>query len=207
LEFSKLEYEVAGCLRRLFRQRHLLRSRNLQWFQKVVDHKLQLQKVLNNFFLNLVIDESLGVIYLTEITDEIEERLSFSMGRKKTLDPYASLLVIQLRHDRFQFYLNPEETDFPMVTQESLREYLKTFNTHSIDARFERSFQAAIKALKELHVLIETGADTKVYEISAICDLLLPLDEIQQFQAKINNYFGKEVAVDDGEASLREERA
>lgn len=190
-EVTKSDLEIAGCLRRLFKQHFILRSKNKQWFQHVIDHRMSLQNILNSFFLTLIVDESLGVLYLLETSSDIEDSLAFQMGRKKRLDAYTSLLLLQLRHERFQFYLNPDEAEVPLVRQEELREYLKNFDTHEVDARFERSFQAALKSLKSLQVLFETQQDSQIYEVSAVCDLLLPLDDIQSYRKKIETYFAK----------------
>lgn len=187
----KMDLEIAGCLRRLFRNRYLLRSKNTVWFQRIIEHRLKIQNNLNTFFLQLIVDESLGVIYIKEASEEIEESLAYRMGRKKSLTSFASLLLLQLRHERLQFYLNPEENVIPLIRQEQLREYLKAFDSQDIDARFEKAFQKAIKELRELQVLEETQQNSEVYEITAVCDLLLPLDEIQAYQTKINNYFNQ----------------
>jgi len=190
-QVTKSELEMAGCLRRLFKHRYIIRNQNTQWFQAIVDHRMKLQQCLDPFFLTLIIDEALGVIWLNEADSEIEEKLSFRVGRKKTLGPLSSLVLFQLRHERLQFYLNPEENVVPLMRYEQLREFLKGFNTLGVDARFEKAFQHALKELKELQVLVETHQNSGVFEITAICDLLLPLDEIQSYQAKIEKYFSQ----------------
>ena len=199
---TKNDFEVAGCLRRLFRHRYILRTKNKQWFQNILDHRSSIQEALAPFFLTLIIDESLGVIYLKESDDEIEEKLSFQLGRKKTLTPYASLILIQLRHERLQFYLNPDDNTSPLIKKDQLRDYIKEFDVNTIDARFEKAFQKALKELLELQVLVETQKDSEIYEISAVCDLLLPVDELQLYRQKINNYFQADINIEtlkDGE--------
>ncbi|NCN39871.1 DUF4194 domain-containing protein [bacterium] len=189
---SKTELEVAGCLRRLMRHRYILRSNNVQWFQRISDHRLQLQKVLDAFFLQLIVDESLGVSYISEADPDIEESLAFQISRKKRLGAYSTLLLIQLRHERLQFYLNPKENAVPMVSKEQLREYLKGFDTHQIEARFETAFKSALQSLRDLQVLSETKVESGNYEITAICDLLVPQDEIQSLRQKIQTYFSED---------------
>ena len=190
-DLNKEDLEVAGGLRRLFRQRYILKNKNLQWFQKIVDHRTKLQNVLDSFLLKLIVDEQLGVAYLNELDDELEDKLSYSIGRKKRLSSFTSLLLLNLRHERLQFYLSPEENIKPLIKQNQLREYLKSFDSNEIDARFEKAFQKSIKELKELQVLLEAEQNSEIYEISAVCDIMLPLDDIKIFENQLDNYFSK----------------
>jgi hypothetical protein len=189
-QISKEELERAGCLRRLFRYRYILRSKNTQWFQKIIEYRNKLQQTLNHFFLTLVIDESLGVIYLQEGSEDVEESIGFKLGRNKRLGSFTTLLLFQLRHERLQFYLNPDEAVVPLIKKERMREYLKGFDRNEIDARFEKAFLKAVKELKDLQVLHETAENAEVFEITAICDLMLPVDEIKTLQRKMLSYFG-----------------
>lgn len=192
MEFSKSQLELAGSLRRLFKSRFLVRSRNEKWFQIIVDHRSELQALLDRMGVFLEINDSLGVAHLRPLDSELEESISFQLGKKKTLTALASLLIFHLRHLRLQFYMNPTDDSVPLVGWNELREFLQNFNSSKVDSQFERHARKAIDELAEHQILIETKPESQIYEISPLCELLLPLDQIKEYQLKIKDYFSTE---------------
>ena len=189
MELSKRQIELAGCLRRLLRSRFLLRRTNQKWFQAVIDLREPLQAHFTEMAVLLDINEPLGVISLRSINEEVEDILAFQMGRRKTLSQMSSLLIFHLRQLRLLFFVNPSNAEVPLVTQVELRDFLATFSTYKMDSQFEKAFRKCLEEMCEMEVLIETKEASGVFEISAICDLLLPADQIQAFHARILNYF------------------
>lgn len=189
MEFTKADLEFAGCLRRLLKARFLLRSRNEKWFQAVIDYRLKLQKHFEALALELEINEALGVAYLKPLQEELEESIAYQMGRKQTLSPLASAIVYRLRHHRLQFYLNPTNDSAPLITWEDMREFVQAFNVSKIDSQFERAVRKALEELLELQIVTETKPGSGIYEISPICEILLPLDQIRDGKVKMEAYF------------------
>lgn len=188
MQLSKPEQEIAGGLRRLFKSRFIVRSRNEKWFQVIVDRRKDIQKILDAFCVRLEINETLGVAHLEPLSDEFEEVLGFQLGKRKSLSPLASVLMFYLRQQRLQFFLSPTEDAVPMATRGEMRDFLQNFNRTRIDSQFERAFQKSLDELLELQALFETRQDSGIYEISGLCEILLPLDRIQEWKIKIDEY-------------------
>lgn len=188
---DKMELELAGCLRRLFRNRYILRSQNEAWFKSIVDNRKRIQEVIQTLGANLEINEPLGVTYIRPGNEETEERLGLKMTRSRVLGVMSTALILRLRWHRLQFYLRPTGDDVPIVGIAEMREHLQQFNPSKIDLHFEKQFRRAIEELAELQVLIETSRDSGYYEITALCDLLLPADQIRDLKERAELYFKK----------------
>jgi hypothetical protein len=185
---DRVELEIAGCLRRLFRARYILRTRNESWFKAIIDHRKRLQDIVGALGAELEINEPLGVIYIREGLPEDEERLGLRLSRGSTLGPHASAMILHLRWHRLQFYLDPKG-DLPLISGDELREFLLQFSKSKIDTQFERLFRRSLEELTELQVILETSSGSGFYEITSLCDLLLPADDIQAYRAKACAYF------------------
>lgn len=201
MEFTKNEAIRAGALRRLLKTRYLIRSRNESWFQIVIDLRTDLQKILDTMAIALEINETLGVAFLRPMSDEIEDTLAYNLGRRKTLGAMASALLIKLRFDRLQFFLNPSISDAPLVSGVEMRDFLENFNSAKMDSQFERTFRKAIEELTELQVLIETKPESGLYEISPLCEILLPMDKLQATKDQMEKYFAHFTTVQSPEGS------
>ncbi len=186
---DKLELELAGCLRRLLRSRYILRSRNEHWFKAIIDQRARIQTIVQSFAAMLEVDEALGLAYLRPLAEEIEELLAIRLSRPHTLGPYASVLMLRLRQHRLQFYLQPTGDDIPLIGALEMREFLQQFSRARIDNQFERQFRRAVDELTDIQVILETAADSGHFEITALCDLLLPADQIQHLRTRAESYF------------------
>jgi hypothetical protein len=189
MEATKTELEIAGCLRRLLKSRYLVRSRNEKWFQLLVDLRLELDRVLGAMGMALEIQDGLGVAYLRNLSGELEEKIDYQMGRRQSLSAYASALLVKLRHARLEFYLNPSADSVPLIPLGEMREFLQNFSAAKIDSHFERLFRRALDELLDLQVLFATREDSEFYEISPLCEILLPLDAIQETKTRMEAYF------------------
>jgi hypothetical protein len=188
---DKQQIEMAGCLRRLFRQRYVIRSRNEKWFQLIIEYRKRLQEVADAFAVYIEINEALGVAYLRAESEEMEEKLSIRLSKSKILSPFATALLIHLRWTRMQFYLDPGANQIPLTSVGGLREFIEPFSRSKIDNQFERQFRRALEELLELQVLTETVGDDAFFEITSLCDLLLPADQIQELRTRSEAYFDK----------------
>ncbi len=187
--YNKSLLELAGCLRRLLKTRFIVRAQNEKWFQSIIDRKVELQKVFDTMGVKLIINESLRIAYLNTNNAEFEEVLDYQLGRKKSLSPFASTLVIYLRYQRLQYFLHPTSDPIPLVELMNLREYIEKFNTATIDNQFERAFRKALSELEELQILIETKANSGIYEITPICEILISQDQLIHLQNQMKAYF------------------
>jgi|GEM_PF-3578901 len=189
LTYSKVEMEVMGCLRRLLKTRFLLRSSNEKWFQLVIEHRSQVQKFMSQLGVILDINETLGVIYLRAESAEIEETVQYQLGKRKQLSPLGSVLLIYLRMQRHQFFLSPTAEEVPLIALDSMREFLANFSKYKVDSQFERGYRRGLEDLIELQVLRETQAESNLYEITAVCEVILPLDQVNEIKSKAENFF------------------
>lgn len=190
MELTKNDLEVAGCLRRLLKNRFILRTRNEKWFQTMIDQRSSLQNLFNKMLLRMEINETLGLIYLTPESEELEEKIAYQMHRKKSLSMFSSLITLYLRKLRLQFYMNPNSDEIAVVSLQDLREYLENFNQLKVDMQFERLFRKTLDELLENHLLRATEESSGHFEITPICEVILPADVIYEFEKKISSYFG-----------------
>jgi hypothetical protein len=186
---DKAEFELAGCLRRLFRIRYVLRTRNEKWFRIMIEHRVRIENAVKAFAVRLEINEPLGVIFLKPIDDETEEQLGIRFSLPHSLSPLATTLMIHLRWLRLQFYLQPTDSDVPIVEMLELREFSQQFTHAKIDQQFERQFRRALDELRAIDVIFETAAESGFFEISSLCDLLLPADQIHDLRVRATAYF------------------
>ncbi len=186
---EKDELEIAGCMRRLLRSRYLLRSRNEKWFKAMIDHRRRLQEIVTTFAAYLEINEPLGLAYLKPLNEEIEDHLGIRLSRPRALSPFASALLIYLRWQRLQFYLQPSGGDVPIISLNEIREHLQHFSQAKVDVQFERQFRRALDELTDLQVLLETASESGFYEMTSLCDLLLPADQLHEWRTRAEVYF------------------
>lgn len=189
MELTKTDFEIAGCLRRLFRQKYILKNKNLKWYQSVVDHEKALSHFFEPWLLRLVINDSLGVIYLDSISVDIEDQLEYQLGRVQILTAVSTILLLFLRQKRLDYFLNPDGDDTPMVEVLHLREFASQFNQNKLDHTFERQFRRALDELSDLQVINELKQDSGLYEISPVCEVLLPADSLNELKQKITTHF------------------
>jgi DNA mismatch repair ATPase MutS len=187
--YNKRQLELAGILRRLFRQRYFLKSRNEKWFQILIDHLPEMQKSLLPFLIRLEINESNGLAFLTTLSSETEEKLDFAIGRKRNLSAFSSLMLLFLRRFRFEFFQNPNNLDTPLVQLAAIREFLDSFQKFKTDRGFEVTFRKSLEELQDLQVLIEVNAEEAIFEITAVCDVLLSSEDLEMYSRKIEAYF------------------
>lgn len=189
MEIDKNKILLAGALRRLFKNRFLIRSKNEKWFQIIIDLKELIQKNLDSFLVQLEINETLGVIYLKTMDESIEEQIQYQVGRNKTLSPLASALLLKLRYERLQFMLNPTPEGVPLIRLDDIKEFLLPFDNSKMDSQFEKNYRKAIEDLLQLEILFEISSENSFYEISPLCEILLSLDELQQKKTQMEMYF------------------
>lgn len=202
---EKSELEVAGCLRRLLRARYVLRSRNERSFQSIIEHRKRLQEFAENLGAYLEINEPLGIAYLRPLSEDVEEQLGVRLSRPRKLSPYASSALLHLRWQRLQFYLQPTGDDIPVIGLLELREFLQQFSRANIDAQFERHFRRCIDELVDLQVIVETATGNGFFEITSLCDLLLPADMILELRGKAERYFARVVGNAGGDVDADQE--
>lgn len=184
---NKEEIYVAGILRRLFKNRFLLRSKNEFWFQILVEHQGQVRSFLNKMAADLELDSTWGVAYIKPLSVEIEDQLDYQLGKQATLSRYSSLLIYFLRLQRLNFYRNPEG-EAPLVKREDMRVFLIDFNTHLDSSRFEREFNKCIQELIDIQILLRSSVED-LFEISPVCDVLLTADNLSSFRSRFELYF------------------
>ncbi len=189
MEATKNQLVMAGALRRLFKNRYIIRSKNEKWFQMLVDLKEAIQKNLEPFLIQLEINESLGVAYLRSMDESIEDQLQYQIGRNKMLSPLATALLAKLRYERLQFMLNPNPEGVPLITLEGIKEYLSVFDNSKMDSQFEKNYRKAIEDLMLLEILYEVPGSNDMYEISPLCEILLSLDSLQAMKTQMESYF------------------
>ena len=196
---NKEDIFVAGILRRLFKTRFLLRSKNEFWFQILVEHQGQVRSFLNKMAADLELDPTWGVAYIKPLSAEIEDQLDYQLGRQAHLSRYASLLIYFLRLQRLNFYRNPEG-EAPLIKREDMRVFLTDFSNHIDSSRFEREFNKCLDELIEIQVLLRASVED-LFEISPVCDVLLTVDNLSSFKSRFELYFKSLVKTSENDAT------
>jgi hypothetical protein len=184
---KKDEIFLAGALRRLFKNRFILRSRSLQWFQVIVDNQIQIRMFLEKMGATIELNETLGFVFIKPTSQENEDLIDFQLGTGKNLSRYASILLIFLRQKRLAFYSGPGNEERPLVKHEEIREFLNEFNFHKEDKIFQREYSKAVGELIELQILLKLG-DDEIFEISPVCDVVLPADQVSELKARVTAF-------------------
>ena len=188
---DKLELEIAGCLRRLLRSRYVLRARGERWYRAIIDHRQRLESFATALAATIEINEPLGIAYLRPLSEEIEESLGMRLSRARDLSPFATALCLFLRWKRMQYYLEPTGGDLPVIGVLEMREFLQQFSRAKIDHQFERQFRRCLDEVSELQIVLETAEGSGYFEITSLCDLLLPADQIQELRCRAEAYFAR----------------
>jgi hypothetical protein len=190
---SDVNLIVAGCLRRLLKNRFILKNRTEQWFRHIVDQKKHLEEFIFSMGAKLIIDEHLGIIYLQKLDDEWEEKLSYQLGIKITLNKLSTMVMLVMRKRRADYMENPDASGKCFMTRQEIKEIIIPFTEkierYKEDKKLENDLKECLRDLKDLQVLFETYESSETYEISAVCDVLLPLEDIQKLELSIQTYF------------------
>lgn len=194
---DKLDLEFAASVRRLLRARYVIRSRNGKGFQAIVENRKRIQELVAAIGAFLEVNEPLGVAYLRPESEELEEKIGVRLSRPKILGSFASALLIHLRWHRLQFFLQPTGSEIPVIGILEMREFLHRFSHAKVDSQFERQFRRCLDELSELQVLLETQPGSGTYEITGLCDLLLPADQLLELRTRAAAYFSRVPAADE----------
>jgi hypothetical protein len=182
--------KIAGLIRRLLNSRFVLQLKNRSLFQGLIDEKVELGRFFEKMGAELIIQENLGLAYVRSSETYDEESAEFQLGRRITLSELPSLLLIFLRQKRLQFFLSPIDHEVPRISRTEIREFTRDFGSEKEkeDRKFELEFNRALDRLIELQVLLPNAEKTH-FEISGVCDILLPADQIQDFKSRAEIYF------------------
>ena len=189
---QQVDLELAGCLRRLLKSRFIIKAKSENWYRTIVDKQQSLEEFMTAMAAKLIINEQLGVIYLQELDPEIEEKLAYQLGSKMILRKFATHALLIMRKKRSDYFLNPDASGKCFITKQELKELLLPFlegiEKYKEDKKLELDIREALKDLRDLQVIFETGDGSDVYEISPVCDVLLPLEDIEKVELSIANY-------------------
>ncbi|HEY8270685.1 MAG TPA: DUF4194 domain-containing protein [Pseudobdellovibrionaceae bacterium] len=191
---------IAGCLRRLLKNRFLLQKKSREWFRNIVDCQVQLSSHIEALGAHLIINESLGVAYLAPGDAELEEKIGFQLGTTLTLKKISTMILLSLTKRRLD-YQNAPENEICAISRQSIKDEILPFLSHiekyKEDRAVERELKDSIRELKELQVLFELPESEDVFEISPVCNILLPFEETQRTRAFIEAYLSQSSSIED----------
>lgn len=188
----ELDLVLAGCLRRLLKNRFILKTKSEIWYRNIVDKKASIDEFMSAMAAKLVIHDELGIIYIRDLDPETEEKIAYQLGSKITLKKFATHALLIMRKKRSDYFLNPDSAGVCFISKQELKEllvpFLEQFDRYREDKKFEQDLRDTIRELRDLQVIFETAEGSEVYEISPVCEVLLPLEEIQKLEMHISSY-------------------
>lgn len=197
---NEVNLVLAGCLRRLLKNRFILKNKSEVWYRNIIDQRKLIEEFVHAMAAKLIINEELGVIYLQALSDEYEEMLSYQLGSKITLKKFGTHALLIMRKRRSDYFLNPDVSGKCFISKIELKEILEPFlqniEQYKEDKKLELHLRETIRDLRELQILFETADGSEIYEISAVCDVILPLEEIHKLELNIMNYMKNAVGVE-----------
>lgn len=179
------ERRFAQMARRCINSRFILRNRSQELFLNLNTYHKELNQYFMKMGLELKLDNELGIAQLVDIK---ELELQYSAGKKIKLGARETILTIYLRQKRMDYFTGDPESEVATISEESMREFLNEFNQEKEDKKFQREFKQTIKRLLDLQILLNLQEEYQ-YEISPICDLIIPADHIQLLLDKAKIYF------------------
>lgn len=183
------EKVFAGLVRRCLTQRYILRARNRDVFSGLILNEASLSEYFGKMGVQLVTNDILGVAYLQPMA-EFDEEIGCQLGRKKRLSALESVALIKLRSKRMEFFSGSIDHETPMIPRQEIRDFLRDFLPLLEERDFERQFNAVLRSLVDHRMLHE--CESGQFEITAVCDILLPGDQIRILLDRAKAYFNLE---------------
>ena len=178
--------QLAGVIRRCISSRFILRSKNQEFHKLLLQYRTELEAYFLKMGVELILNEALGIAYLAP-SSEWDEDIAYRLGRTRTLSAWETLALIFLRHKRMEFFTGTIESEAPWISRKELRDYLREYSQETEDRRFENQFAGVLKGLKEHQILL--SQDDLQFEITPVCEVLLPADQIAVLKEKTKAYF------------------
>lgn len=191
---------VAGCLRRLLKNRFLLQKKSREWFRNIVDCQAHLIPHIEALGARLIINESLGIAYLASGDPEIEEKIGIQLGTTITLKKISTMILLSLTKRLLDYQSSPD-SEICLINRQSIKDEILPFLAHieryKEDRVVEKELKETLKELKDLQVIFELPESEDIYEISPVCNILLPFEETQRTRAFVEAYLSQSNLIED----------
>lgn len=187
------EKKIAGMIRRCLSSRYIIRSRQKDLFIKLITYHKDLTKFFNTMGVELVINEDIGIAYL-QTQPEVDEELDYKFGRQIQLSALETLMLLYVRQKRIDHYTGHLENETPLIGLKDLREFLTEFNFEKEDRKFQQRFERSINQMIGHQIILATK-NPEQFEISPVCDVVLPADKISRLNSQAQSYFNSNSGV------------
>jgi len=185
------EKRFADMIRRCLSTRFIVRRKSKELFSNLTSYQKEINNYLLKIGLELKLHGDLGVAYLENLVQlDLQNRVS----RAINLNPYETLLTIYLRQKRMDYFTGDPDSEIAPVMRDDLREFLQGFNVEKVDKNFQRNFNNCLNRLIELQILFKMKEE-HLFEISPICDLIIPADHIHKLLDDAKKYFANKQSV------------
>ncbi|MDR2301412.1 MAG: DUF4194 domain-containing protein [Deltaproteobacteria bacterium] len=172
---------------------------NKENYNAMVKYEGAINVWLGEIFLELVLDEDLGVGFIRQIDESQIPRKVPNLLRRKSLNFFESLLLIHLRQKLTEADL---QGYVPTVTVTELTEFLKVYESKSNTdhAKFESRVAAAISNMhKKFQFLHAIYSSDETFRISPVLKLILSPDAINLLIPEYRNFKHQGLEVTDPE--------
>ncbi|MDR2388122.1 MAG: DUF4194 domain-containing protein, partial [Deltaproteobacteria bacterium] len=181
-----MEVRIALC--KLLEGPYIDKRTNKENYNALVKYEGAINVWLGEIFLELVLDEDLGVGFIRQIDETQVPRKVPNLLRRKSLNFFESLLLIHLRQKLSEAEL---QGYMPTVTVTELTEFLKVYEskTNTDHVKFESRVAAAISNMhKKFQFLHSIYSSDETFRISPVLKLILSPDSINLLIPEYRNF-------------------
>jgi hypothetical protein len=178
---GRLPLELRRVLVALLRGPYLFRSEKACLWQDLVKYQTALRERLSELFLELIIDEEIGVAFLRQAdTGEIDAPSLLNTYSYRFLD---SVLLIEMRERLMRASQSGERAVISLDEIESLLGFYEPASKNDLP-KFKLRVSAVIKRLKDRHLLLSLGKGRQSsFEVSPVLRVVFDAKEIERLKA------------------------
>ncbi len=191
---GSLPFATREVLVTLLRGPYLYQQEQSRQWDVLMRSRGQIKAFLSEIFLELIIDEEIGVAFLRQVRSE-EQKIPTLLNhyRYNFLD---SVLLIEMRESLMR---NLQTGQRATISTDEIFGHLRYFDPDSQkdEPAFKRRVEAVIKRFKERRLLIPLGRSGihNSYEISPVLKVIFGADQIEVMKANYESLMKREVSL------------
>jgi hypothetical protein len=179
-DFGRLSLELRRVLVALLRGPYLFRSEKAGLWQDLVKYQDTLRERLSDLFLELILDEEIGVAFVRQAdTGDIDAPSLLNTYSYRFLD---SVLLVEMRERLMRANQSGERAVISLDEIESLLGFYEPASKRDAST-FKTRVNAVIKRLRDRHLLLTLGKGRQSsFEVSPVLRVVFDAKEIERLK-------------------------